>query len=114
MIDPDGGESFPMPSTNIWADDPWPHHRENCLCFRCKSRRRRLEREALIERRRLVASDQVAEHIARLLAAGWKRIEIARAAAVCPALITKASMPGNGLNESTAERILALEGRPLS
>lgn len=96
-----------MPSTDIWADDPWPHHRE-CLCFRCKSRRRGLEREALIEPRRLVESDDVAEHIAKLLEGGWKRIEIARAAGLSPALVTKASRPGNGLNESTAAKILAL------
>jgi hypothetical protein len=43
-----------------------------------------------------------------------RRIEITRAASVSPALITKASKPGNGQNESTAERILALEGRPLN
>jgi hypothetical protein len=51
----------------------------------------------------------VAEHIEALIAAGWKRIEIARAASVSPALVTKASRRGNGLNESTAEAILALE-----
>jgi hypothetical protein len=46
-----------------------------------------------------------------LLGAGWRKIEIARAASVSPALITKASRAGNSLNESTAEKILALEVR---
>jgi len=62
-----------------------------------------------MEPRRLVDSTQVAEHIDTLLAAGWKRIEIARAARCSPALITKALRPGNGLNASMAEKILALE-----
>ena len=53
----------------------------------------------------------MAEHIAQLLAGGWRRIEIARATGLSPALVTKASRPGNGLNESMAEKILALELR---
>jgi hypothetical protein len=68
--------------------------------------RRRLKRETLIERRVLVSSDGVTAHITGLIKAGWKRIEIARTASVSPALITKASRPGNGLEERTAQRIL--------
>jgi hypothetical protein len=59
-----------------------------------------------------VDSTEVADHIETLLAAGWRRIEIARAASVSPALITKASKRGNGQHESTAERILALSPPP--
>jgi hypothetical protein len=85
------------------------HHGPTCICYTCRRRRAKLAREALIERRILVASVEAAEHIDSLLAAGWKRIEIARAAGVSPALITKASRPGNGLNESTAAAILAVD-----
>ncbi len=54
-----------------------------------------------------------AEHIAQLLAGGWKRIEIARATELSPALVTQSSRPRNGLNASTAEKNLAL-GAPAS
>ena len=97
-----------MPSSDVFAGERWPLHGGTCLCFRCKSYRRRLEQEALVEHRRLVDSDEVAEHIAQLLAGGWRRIEIARATGLSPALVTKASRPGTGLNASTAEKILAL------
>jgi hypothetical protein len=96
-----------MPSSDPSAGERWPTHGPNCICYGCRRRRRRLEKEALVERRRLVDSDPVAEHIEALVAAGW-RIEIARAASVSPALITKMSTPGNEPNKSTAERILAL------
>ena len=56
----------------------------------------------------LVDSSPVAEHIEALLAAGWKKIEIAQAASVSNSLVTKASRPGNGLNQATAEALLAL------
>lgn len=79
-----------MPSSDPWRDDPWPHHGPTCICYACRRRRRRLEREALIEPRRLVDSTEVAEHIETLLDAGWKRIAIARATGLSPALVTKA------------------------
>jgi hypothetical protein len=56
----------------------------------------------------LVYSNEAAEHIAALLDAGWTRSEIARAASVSPALITKASKLDNSLNERSAAAILGV------
>ena len=70
-----------------------------------------MEGEGLRQPRVLVDSGATAEHIEALLAAGWSRAEIARAAEVSAALVTKASKPGNGLNESSAQAILGV-GQP--
>jgi hypothetical protein len=56
-------------------------------------------------------SDEVAEHIGRLLEGGWRRVEIAREAHLSPAVVTKASRGGNVIDVRTAEAILELEPR---
>jgi hypothetical protein len=67
-----------------------------------------LAREALIERRRLVASDETAEHIAGLLAAGWKRVAIAGAGGSESCSDHEGfKRAGGSINRSTAEKILA-------
>jgi hypothetical protein len=97
-----------MPMNEVRRDTRRPMHSERCMCARCRGRRHQLERDARVQPRVLVDSDTVAAHIERLLVSGWKRIEIARAAGLSPALVTKAARPGNGLNASSAEKILAL------
>ena len=83
-------------------------HREGCVCYGCRRRRRRLKREAMVTPRVLVRSDRAAAHIAELVAGGMKRGEIAAAAGVSAALISKAGRPGGSLNQETEEKILAV------
>jgi hypothetical protein len=87
----------------------WVPHTEGCMCFACRARRSRLEREAAIERRVIVWADVPREHVLELLSKGMRKIDIARRAGVSPALITKVLKPGTSMNEATAERILAVE-----
>ena len=67
-----------------------------------------MAREAAIEPRVLVSSDRTARHIDALVAGGMRRIEIAKAAGVSPALVTKASRPGGSLNAESEERLLGV------
>ena len=97
-----------MPSSDPFKGEPWVRHGPGCFCHNCQGRQRRQAREALRQPRVIVPTDQTAQHIASLLAAGWTRSAIAHSAGVSGALITKASRAGNGLNESSAEAILAV------
>ena len=51
----------------------WPTHRERCICFACRRQRSKLERLALIERRRLVHADEARIRAEELAAAGHSR-----------------------------------------
>ena len=97
-----------MPSSDPYAGERWPTHGECCICYACRRRRRKLERLALIERRRLVYADEARAHVEQLVAAGMKKSGVARRAGVSPALISKILKPGSSINAETAERILAL------
>ncbi len=92
-----------------WEVDLYVPHTQTCICRRCHARRRKLEREALKVPQCRVWSDEVAAHIERLLGAGMRRVEIARAAGLSPAVITKASKCGNTIDGQTAQKILELE-----
>jgi hypothetical protein len=90
------------------SEQQWVRHGPTCICFRCRGRRRRLARQALVESRVLVSSDRAAAHIEELLAAGLKRAEIARRAGVSAALVTKASRAGGSINAASEEKLLGV------
>jgi hypothetical protein len=67
--------------------------------------------EALIEPRRLVFSDETAEHLAALRAEGFTLTQIAEAAELSVGVVHKCSQPGRSINESTADAVLAVKPR---
>ena len=94
-----------MPSSDV---APWPRHGKTCLCYACSRRRRKLARRASIEPRRLVSADEARAHVDELVARGWRRIDVARAAGCSPALISKLAHEGATINESSAQSILSV------
>ena len=88
---------------------PWLRpHEDDCHCVNCTYIRRR-EAEANRQPRILVAADESREHVLELVARGVHKSEIARRAGVSPALVSKVLKPGSWVNESTAEKLLAVE-----
>ena len=89
----------------------WVPHGAYCICFRCRTRRRRLAREATIQERVLVRSDRAAAHIAELVAGGMTRAEVARAARLSKAVVSKAGRRGESISEETERKILNVADR---
>jgi hypothetical protein len=83
-------------------------HGEHCICTRCHARRGKLARLALVEPRRLVHADEARAHAEQLLAAGWRKKDVALAAGVSNALISKVMKDDAVVNEPSAQAILAV------
>jgi transposase-like protein len=96
-----------MPSSWPSEEGRVPHG-PTCICRRCQFARRRQHVEATRQRRESVASDEVALHVASLLAQGWTQREIARVAGLSTGAVYRAKWRGLSLDSRTAEKILAV------